>query len=267
VPGRYVTLEIPDLPTRNPELTNQASDILSRVLHNLDQLQPDQTVMVDGLGNWNVTPDSLGPKVIHNLVITRHLLQLIPEDVEEGVRPVCGLAPGVLGLTGIETGEIILGVIDRVKPDLLVAVDALAARSIERVCTTIQLSDSGIHPGSGVGNNRLGITREVLGIPVIAVGVPTVVEGATIALDTIELLLERLRGSGAAFDLKAIQGFDRRERDLLIREVLSPYSANLVVTPKEIDTLIEEVSTLIAGGLNAAFHPSIDPENLAMYTN
>jgi len=134
-------------------------------------LKDDSTILVIGLGNWNVTPDALGPKVVSRLMVTRHLLEYVPDQVDEGVRPVCAVSPGVLGITGIETGEIVRGIVDRVKPDVVIAIDALASRKMERVNTTIQIADTGISPGSGVGNKRMELSRETLGVPVIAIGV------------------------------------------------------------------------------------------------
>jgi len=143
---------------------------------------------VVGLGNWNATPDSLGPKVLENLMVTRHLLEMSPPELRKGLRPVAALAPGVLGLTGIETGEIIMGVVDRMGAKAVICIDALASRSVDRLCSTIQISDTGIHPGAGVGNRRLAINKETLGIPVIAIGVPTVVHAVTIISDAMNLL-------------------------------------------------------------------------------
>ena len=138
----------------------------------------------------NVTPDALGPIVVENVLVTRHLFQLQPESVEEGFRPVSAIRPGVMGITGIETSDVIYGIIEKTNPDFVIAIDALAARSIERVNSTIQISDTGIHPGSGVGNKRKELSKATLGIPVIAIGVPTVVDAVSITSDTIDFILK-----------------------------------------------------------------------------
>lgn len=147
----------------------------------------EASCLIVGLGNWNVTPDALGPIVVENVLVTRHLFQLQPESVEEGFRPVSAIRPGVMGITGIETSDVIYGIIEKTNPDFVIAIDALAARSIERVNSTIQISDTGIHPGSGVGNKRKELSKETLGIPVIAIGVPTVVDA--FRLQVIRLIL------------------------------------------------------------------------------
>lgn len=258
--GRYVTIESPLLRDRDPEVAEQVSEHFALELRKMAGLKPSATVLVVGLGNFHVTPDSLGPKVVDQLFVTRHLLELMPEQIEDGVRPVCAMAPGVLGLTGIETGEIVQGVVNRIKPDLIIAVDALAARSLERVNATIQLADTGITPGSGIGNRRQGITAESIGVPVIAAGVPTVVEAATVVNDSLDLMLDSMikqSSQGSEF-YSVLKGVDRDEKRRLIREVLNPYVGNLMVTPKEIDYQVEHVASVIAQGINIALHPSVD---------
>jgi spore protease len=258
--GQYITLEIPRLREKDPPLLESVSKILSREIKELVDINQDDTVLVVGLGNWNVTPDSLGPKVINHLFITRHLLQYIPDQIGDGVGSVAGLSPGVMGITGIETGEIIQGVIDRIKPKAVIAIDALASRRMDRVSTTIQMSNTGIHPGSGVGNKRMALSKDTLGIPVIALGIPLVVDAATMANDTIDLMIDSMldkapKDSGF---YNLLKDMNKEEKHMLIREVLSPYVGNLMVTPKEIDTLVEDISKVIAGGLNIALHPGID---------
>ncbi|MGE5654877.1 MAG: GPR endopeptidase [Bacillota bacterium] len=258
--GQYVTIESPSLRDRDPKTAEQASEHFAFELRRMAGLKPNATVLVVGLGNFHVTPDSLGPKVVDQLFVTRHLLEHMPEQMEDGVRPVCAMAPGVLGLTGIETGEIVQGVVNRIKPDLIVAVDALAARSLERINATIQLANTGITPGSGIGNKRQGITIENIGVPVIAVGVPTVVEAATVVNDSLDLMLDSMikqTSQGSEF-YTVLKGIDREEKRRLIREVLNPYVGNLMVTPKEIDYQIEHMAHVIAQGINIAMHPTID---------
>jgi spore protease len=249
--GRYITLEAPGLRRRNAALHEETARALADELRPLLPEREDASVLVVGLGNWNATPDALGPRVVANLLITRHMRDQVPEDLRGGLRSLSAVAPGVLGLTGIETGEIIRAIVDRVHPDCLIAVDALASRSIERIGTTIQIADTGIHPGSGVGNDRGDISRETLGVPVVAIGVPTVVHAFTIASDTVDLLVQRLGRKSA---LAALGGEEKRR---LIAEVLSPSVGDLMVTPKEIDMLIDDLSSIIAAGINAAVHPKV----------
>ncbi len=267
--GNYITLEIPKLRQNDQNLIEDSCKELAKELTALIDIDEKAPVLIVGLGNWNVTPDALGPKVISSLMVTRHLLEYVPEQVEQGVRPVCAVAPGVLGITGIETGEIIKGIVDRVKPALIVAIDALASRKMERVSTTIQLADTGISPGSGVGNKRMELSQSTLGVPVIAIGVPTVVDAATMANDTIDLVMDSMIGQaskGTEF-YSMLKGIDRNEKYELIQEVLNPYIGNLIVTPKEIDDIIERISKIIANGLNIALHKGITLKDVNRYVN
>ena len=240
-------------------------------------LGDEDTALVVGLGNWNATPDSLGPKVLENLMVTRHLLELSPPELRQGLRPVAALAPGVLGLTGIETGEIIMGVVSRIGAKAVICIDALASRSVDRLCSTIQISDTGINPGAGVGNRRLAINRETLGIPVIALGVPTVVHAVTIISDALNLWRatdsERLTSACRVPDRspgitrrnpapKANPSVDRRQ---LMSQVLDPYFGSMIVTPKEIDLLIDEVADVVTGALNIAFHEGVSYDEVFKY--
>lgn len=267
--GYYVTLEVPRLKEKDPELAEEVSKNLAEELKEMINLPVDATILVIGLGNWNVTPDSLGPKVVSRLIITRHLMEMMPDkfNTKKGIRPVCALAPGVLGLTGIETGEVIKGVVEKVKPQLVIAIDALASRSMERISSTIQIADTGVYPGSGVGNRRMGITKETIGVKVIAIGVPTVVDAATMANDALDMLIgqfTRQAKPGSEF-YKMLMNLDKEEKYKLIQEVLSPFVGQLVVTPKEIDSLIENISRTLAGGLNLAFHPGISYEEVSTF--
>ncbi len=254
-PGRYITIEARALRQRDTTVQEQVARTLANELQALLPGADDAQVLVVGLGNWQATPDAIGPKVVRDLLITRHLPDYVPADLRGGLRSLAAVAPGVLGLTGIETVEIVEGIVSRIRPDVVVAVDALASRSVERIMTTIQIADTGINPGSGVGNHRKGINAETLGVPVIAIGVPTVVHAVTIAQDTIDLLIRRLRAEHPFYSyLDRLDGGDKHR---LIREVLSPYVGDLMVTPKEIDVLVEDLSHLIATGINAAVHPRV----------
>ncbi|MFC0270069.1 GPR endopeptidase [Metabacillus herbersteinensis] len=301
--GKYLTLEVQGIRQKDTELQEKVINVFaqefSQFLTDLG-IKKDDSCLVVGLGNWNVTPDALGPLAVENLLVTRHLFNLQPENVEEGFRPVSALVPGVMGITGIETSEIIKGVIDQSKPDFVIAIDALAARSIERVNTTIQISDSGIHPGSGVGNKRKELSQETLGIPVIAIGIPTVVDAVSITSDTIDFILKHigreltegdkpsrsLVPAGMSFGkrkvltdedlpgeehrnqyLGLIGNLEDDEKRKLIHEVLSPLGHNLMVTPKEVDMFIDDMANVIANGLNTALHQEVDQGNTGAYTH
>jgi spore protease len=261
--GNYITLEAPGLRSRNRLVEEEVASVFARELARLINLNDDTSILVVGLGNWNATPDSLGPKVVSELLITRHLQDYVPPELKGKLRSVCAVAPGVLGLTGIETGEIIRGIVDRVRPDIVIAVDALAARKLERIVTTLQLADTGIHPGSGVGNRRIGVTAETIGCPVVAIGVPTVVHASTVAYDAIELLLEEFRGQTHFYDI--LSEMDDEDKRRLMEEILSPAVGDLMVTPKEIDVHIMAMSRVMAKGLNIAFHPGIDQSEMNRY--
>lgn len=260
--GNYITIDAPGIRENIKEVQDEITQAFAKELEALIKLPENATVLLVGLGNWNATPDSLGPKVIEYSLVTRHLHQYAPE-VTQGLRPVSALAPGVLGLTGIETAEIIHGVVEKTKPNLIIAIDALAAANLDRVATSIQMADTGINPGSGVGNKRSGINLETMGVPVIAIGCPTVVNASMIAHQTIEKLFEELQTTPALY--KLYKGLTEDVIQKIITNVLQPYTGNLVVTPKEIDQLIENMSKIIAGGLTQALHPGINADNYVHY--
>lgn len=266
--GDYVTLEIPEYVHETKEHFDAIIRIFSNELKRMmPQRTKDSVTLVVGLGNRNITADALGPKVVDGLLVTRHLFDLMPDDISDGVVPVCALSPGVLGITGIETNEIIKGVVQRVKPDVIIAIDALASRSISRVMTTIQLSNTGIKPGAGVGNERGGLDLETLGVPVIAVGVPTVVDAATMANDTIDMVIENISAhtdKDTGF-YKMLQNIDKKEKYHLIDEVLKKSFVNLVVTPKEVDEIIDDLAEIISDGINICMHSCINTQNVSRY--
>ncbi len=267
--GNYITIEVPRLRENDQELYENTCKTLAKELIGILKLDEKTMTLVVGLGNWNVTPDALGPKVVSSMMVTRHLLEYLPEQVDEGVRPVCAVAPGVLGITGIETGEIIRGIVERIRPDYVIAIDSLASRKIDRVNTTIQIADTGISPGSGVGNKRMELSRETLGIPVVAIGVPTVVDAATMANDTIDLVLDSMieqAPQGTEF-YSMMKGIDRDEKYRMIQQVLEPYVGNLIVTPKEIDEVVRKIAKVIANGLNIALHQGIGLNDVNRYVN
>lgn len=263
--GNYITIDMPSFTAYDGETMDRVSGVVSEILGRLIQIDTEKTVLVVGLGNWHVTPDALGPKVTEKIMVTRHLQSVMPEAIDDSVRPVCGVAPGVLGVTGIETVEIIKGIVEKIKPDLVICIDALAARKIERVNATIQIGDTGISPGAGVGNNRKQINEENLGVKVVAIGVPTVVDAVTIANDTIDSVVDSLISnseSGSNF-YKMLKSLDKNEKENLIKEVMSSKaSMDMIVTPKDIDLVINSLSRIIANGINMAVQPNMNMEEI-----
>jgi len=250
--GTYTTIDVKNLKIATNEDIEKASEILTRELKELINMhiKNQEDVLVVGLGNQFVTPDSLGPKVINDIEVTRHLLQYMPQYVKPGTRPISAISPGVLGTTGIETLEILKGIVEQIQPKLLIVIDALASRSIERISSTIQLADTGIVPGAGVGNTRKELSKETLGIPVIAMGIPTVVELATIVSEGINIFIKRLQDKSESNEkLNEIKEKDNYEE---VKEALNVGDYNMIVTPKEIDTLIENMKDIVARGLNFA---------------
>ena len=260
--GRYVTIEAGGLRDKNTPLQEKVMKFLADELTKLAELPAKAVILVIGLGNWNITPDALGPRAVDKIVVTRHLQGMLSPELKGGVRSVCAIAPGVLGITGMETAEIVQGIVSKIKPDLVICIDALAAASSHRVITTVQLADTGISPGSGVGNKRFGLNRESLGVPVIAIGVPTVVHASTIAMDTISTLQDH---ASFARYFKSLENLTDQDRHTIVRQVLPETLGDLMVTPKEVDRLIEDIADVVAGGINQAMHPNIDYENIHMY--
>lgn len=250
--GNYITIDIQKLKIATEEDIQQSAEVLAKELRTLleKHLEPKDEILVVGLGNQYVTPDALGPKVISDIDVTRHILTYMPQVLSSQTRPVSAISPGVLGTTGIETLEILKGIVDNIHPKLLIVIDALASRSIQRISSTIQLADTGITPGAGVGNTRKDLSKETLGIPVIALGIPTVVEAATIAADSLDLLIQKLQEEANSNEyLNSLQEEDKYE---MIKQVLVPEDYNFIVTPKEIDDLIENMSSVVARGINIA---------------
>jgi spore protease len=258
-PGYYVSLEAPGLRVRDRDQHEAIAILVAKELEGFIarlRVNDQASCLVIGLGNWDATPDALGPKVIQQMLVTRHLAQFGPAKSQGNLRPVSALAPGVLGSTGIETGEIVIGLVQRTKPQFVVVIDALASRSTKRMGATVQIADTGIHPGSGMGNRRIGITPQTLGVPVIAIGAPTVVEAGTIVHDAVAELGKR------APSLVHPSVINQRE---IMNRILAPYFNSLIVTPKEIDVMIEDLARVISGALNIALHPAISPEEVFRY--
>ncbi len=248
--GNYVTIEIQNMQTEDEELCNRGAKAVCSELKKLIKLPQDGSVLVTGLGNRFITPDSIGPKTVNKLMVTRHITKESGSGLDFDIRAVSAIAPGVLGLTGIETSEIIMGVADRVKPSLIIAVDALASRKINRLGTTVQISDTGISPGSGVGNNRNELSEKTLGIPVIAIGVPMVVDAATMTVDAIETLTEYLKENYRENISDLADLF--RDNSELMNIALSQNNENMVVTPNDVDVISDQAAKIIAEGINEA---------------
>lgn len=238
--GTYITIEAPELSTPDEDYHREISEELSTHLRKLIDLKKEKSVLVVGLGNAAITADALGPQVVDNLLMTRHIIK------EYGLRGIkhkkmhriSGIAPGVMAQTGMETAEIVQGIVSETKPDVVVAIDALAARSVRRLSRTIQITDTGIHPGSGVGNHRNGLTEENLQVKVIGIGVPTVVDAATIVHDSMAHLLDTL---------------EETEQKEFLDEMIAPNLYSMFVTPKDVDETIKYLSFTISEGLNIAF--------------
>jgi spore protease len=239
--GTYITMEAPNMSVPDEGYHREISEKLAEHLKTL-MGEGEKSVLIVGLGNREVTPDALGPYVVQNVRITRHLIREYGAASlgEEQMNPISGIVPGVMAQTGMETVEIVKGVVKQTHPDLIIAVDALAARSTKRLSRTIQITDTGINPGSGVGNHRNGLNRQVIGIPVIAIGVPTVVDAASIVNDTMENMV------------RALDEEDGTEKYHLIKERIPSHLNTMFVTPKDIDETVKRLSYTISEGLNIA---------------
>lgn len=250
--GTYVTVDIKNLKLATDEDIQKASDVVKDELKKIidSHCESQDEILVVGLGNQFVTPDSLGPKVVSEIEVTKHFIKYTPQYVVEGTRSVCAIAPGVLGTTGIETSEIIRGIVDKVQPKMLIVIDSLASKSIERISSTVQISDTGIVPGGGVGNAREELSEKSIGIPVIAIGVPMVVESAVLVNDCLDLFICKLQNEAKSNDyLNELKEKDNYEE---IKESLNPTGYNMIVTPKEIDDLIENMKDIVSTAINSA---------------
>lgn len=282
-PGSYITIEFDDITDYNnsEKIKNIFKNELTKLMKEM-KIKEDKTCLIIGLGNDKSTPDAIGPLTIQKTIVTNHLY--ICNQLDEGFRRVSAIKPGVTGETGIETSDLIKGIVEKIKPDFIITVDALASSSIERVNKTIQMTDAGINPGSGVGNKRKELSLDTLGVPVIAIGVPTVVDAATIVGDTIHYMYknytytkENINKPSSKLKFKVnylkhdIKVKDEDKKKLfglvgnltdeevrnLIYEVLNPVGYNLMVTPKEEDFIVQKISDVISDGINSALHKSV----------
>ncbi len=236
--GRYITIEMPPFSLFGPEYYERGSYELKDALLSLLDIKATDEILVVGLGNRKITPDALGSLTLEKLIITKHLKKLAP-DVVEDFGSVCSITPGVMGMTGIETAEIIKGVLAKTSPKAILVIDALASRSLERLGTTIQLCDTGISPGSGIGNTRKALNSLSLGVPVIAIGVPMVVHASTLAADAISKYTSSVHDT-------------------------SDFGENMIVTPKEVDKILKHMTDILSGGINMALH-SIPLNEISQY--
>lgn len=259
--GTYITLEAPNLVVPDESYHREVSVRLAAHVKELmekmgfDERQ-DSSVLVVGLGNRDVTPDALGPNVADQVCVNRHVVKEYGKYAMgmERMNLVSAITPGVMGKTGMETVEIVRGIVEQTHPDLVIAVDALAARNSKRLNRTIQIADTGIHPGSGVGNHRNGLTRESLGVPVIAIGVPTVVDAATIVNDTMENLIRALETSDSLKGVgEVLRSYNGTEKYELVKELISPHLNGMYMTPKDVDEMVVQIGFTISEGLNLLF--------------
>ncbi len=244
--GNYITIESQMMNDEVESIDNKIIQKVADTIKDISHLVKKDTVLVVGLGNGDVTPDALGPKVVENLQITRHLIEYAPEYVKEGTRAVSAIIPGVLGTTGIETSEIVKGIVERVKPDLVIVIDALASKNMDRISKTIQIADTGIIPGSGVGNSRFAITKETLGVPTIVIGVPTVVGIPTIVDEAISYVIEKTTEDDTEKEELKNKNY--------MKEILENKKFDFMVTPKDIDDIINNLSNLVANSINVALN-------------
>jgi len=265
--GNYITMESPSLREGDIDAHENAIKVMVEILGKIHNLEKGETALIVGLGNSSVSPDALGPKVVSKLLVTRHIKETLPDALCDNVRPVAALSPGVMGTTGVETYETVAGLVERIKPNLVIAIDALASRSTGRINSTIQIADTGISPGGGVGNKRKSLSEETLGVKVISIGVPTVVDAATLASDSIDRIIDQMiteseSGSGFYSMLQDLSGEDKYG---MISEMLGPYGGNMFVTPKNVDTVIDRLSNIIANALNISLHPGLHKDDINRY--
>ena len=263
--GTYISIEADKMKGADADFRQKVIEITADMLKTVLNSDREKNILVAGLGNRYITPDSLGPKVVAKILVTRHIRDTLSDKIDDSVASVAAIAPGVMGITGIETAEILKGIIERIKPDAVIAIDALAARRTSRINSVIQIADSGISPGSGVGNKRVLLNEESLGVPVIGIGVPTVVSAATLVNDSMERILSAMaEASKEKLFYNTLNNLGD-EREALIAELLEPYAENMFVTPKEVDEVIERLAEIISNAINIAVHPALTKEDINKY--
>lgn len=255
--GKYITLESDLMKFDDDDSREKVINYLKDELIEIFGTEQSKKTLIIGLGNWNITSDALGPRTVSKTLVTRHIFKNYNKDYDDDFSEVAALSPGVMGITGIETVEIVKSIVDKIKPDRVVAIDALASRKMDRVNSTIQISTGGIAPGGGVGNKRKALDKSYLGVDVIAIGVPTVVDAATLTIDVLDLAIDNLievSQENSEF-YKMLTKLKEEEKYQLIKDSLDPYDKNLIVTPKDIDETIENLAIIISEGLNRSLHP------------
>ena len=255
--GKYITLESDLMKFDDDDSREKVINYLKDELIEIFGTDQSKKTLIIGLGNWNITSDALGPRAVSKTLVTRHIFKNYNKDYDADFSEVAALSPGVMGITGIETVEIVKSIVDKIKPDRVVAIDALASRKMDRVNSTIQISTGGIAPGGGVGNKRKALDKSYLGVDVIAIGVPTVVDAATLTIDVLDLAIDNLievSQENSEF-YKMLTKLKEEEKYQLIKDSLDPYDKNLIVTPKDIDETIENLAIIISEGLNRSLHP------------
>ena len=255
--GKYITLESDLMKFDDDDSREKVINYLKDELIEIFGTDQSKKTLIIGLGNWNITSDALGPRAVSKTLVTRHIFKNYNKDYDDDFSEVAALSPGVMGITGIETVEIVKSIVDKIKPDRVVAIDALASRKMDRVNSTIQISTGGIAPGGGVGNKRKALDKSYLGVDVIAIGVPTVVDAATLTIDVLDLAIDNLiEVSQENSEIyKMLTKLKEEEKYQLIKDSLDPYDKNLIVTPKDIDETIENLAIIISEGLNRSLHP------------
>lgn len=265
--GTYITIESEKMRENDISYHEKLISIASKCIRELAKPKARDTVLVVGLGNWNITPDALGPKTVSKVLVTRHIFDGLPEEINGAVCSAAAISPGVMGITGIETGEIIKGVTEKLKPELIIVIDALAARKFSRINATIQMSDTGVYPGSGVGNKRKELSKRTLGVPVIAIGVPTVVDAATLISDTMEGVIKNIVSDEAKNErLKKVFSLSDDEKYSLVKEMLEPNVRDMFVTPKDIDAVISHLANILANAINIAIHQGITMDDINKFS-
>ncbi len=257
--GKYVTYETNSLKSLNKNSMNEVINLLAQAIKDVSGLKREK-ILVVGLGNRNITADALGPKTLDKIKVTRQFFKAYNKEYDEDYNEVSILEPGVLGTTGIETVNTVIGVVEKIKPTLIIIIDALASRKMRRLCSVVQITDAGIEPGSGIGNMQGSLNEEELGVKVVAIGIPTVIDTATIVNDTIEMMEEALKDK--TDDVGDIMGIlsdlEYNEKHMFIKEILSPMYGESVVTPSGVDEMIEILSDMLAESINKAVHPGYE---------
>ncbi len=254
--GSYVTIEIPKIDEIDDKLKRKCSDTIGAELKKMLPEKKNLNALVVGLGNTKVTPDALGPLTADKITATRHYFLTYKDKMESGVGCVSAITPGVMGDTGVESVDIVKGVVDNIKPDVVIAIDALAARNKDRINTTIQISNTGINPGAGMGNHRKGLNKESLGVEVIAIGVPTVIDSATLIFDTLMGYGVEEFGTEISDHIAGLAVALETEPELA-GQFMKDLSGKMIVTVTEVDTIVHEFSNVLANGINDVLHPAM----------